>query len=76
MSIPENTFKKVKIKDFTFMKEKGEKFAVTTAYDYNMARILDEAGVEILGTGSAGATMILGGKLSTVTGTMEVPCSF
>lgn len=63
--------KKLTIKDFTIMKEKGEKFAVTTAYDYNMARMLDEAGIEILGTGSAGATMILGGKLSTVTGTME-----
>ena len=36
-----------------------------------MARILDEVGIEILGTGSAGSIMILGGKLSTVTGTME-----
>jgi len=31
MNIPKNDFKKLTIKDFTFMREKGEKFAITTS---------------------------------------------
>ena len=30
------------------MKHRGEKIAMLTAYDYSMARILDEAGIDII----------------------------
>lgn len=42
------------------MKEKGEKITMLTAYDYTMARILDEAGVDILLVGDSLGMVMLG----------------
>ena len=35
----------VTIRDLRAFKERGERFAMLTAYDYPTARILDEAGI-------------------------------
>ena len=40
--------KPVRVPDLRVMKERGEKIAVLTAYDYTMARLLDRAGVDII----------------------------
>ncbi|MFZ4260579.1 3-methyl-2-oxobutanoate hydroxymethyltransferase [Sphingobacterium sp. HJSM2_6] len=42
------------------MKDKGEKISMLTAYDYSMARILDQAGVEILLVGDSAANVFAG----------------
>ncbi|MEZ4950131.1 MAG: 3-methyl-2-oxobutanoate hydroxymethyltransferase [Saprospiraceae bacterium] len=42
------------------MKEKGEKIAMLTAYDFSMARILDEAGVDVLLVGDSASNVMAG----------------
>lgn len=42
------------------MKTRGEKFAVLTAYDASFARLLDEAGVEVILVGDSLGTVIQG----------------
>ncbi len=42
------------------MKSKGEKIAMLTAYDYSMARILDEAGIDILLVGDSASNVMAG----------------
>lgn len=42
------------------MKMRGEKIAMLTAYDYSMARILDEAGVDILLVGDSASNVMAG----------------
>src|SRR5687767_11148519 len=42
------------------MKQRGEKIAVLTAYDYPMARLLDESGVDCLLVGDSVGMVVLG----------------
>ena len=42
------------------MKENSEKIAMLTAYDYSMARILDEAGIDILLVGDSASNVMAG----------------
>lgn len=42
------------------MKARGEKIAMLTAYDYSMARILDEAGTDILLVGDSASNVMAG----------------
>ena len=42
------------------MKEDGEKIAMLTAYDFSMAKILDEAGIEILLVGDSASNVMAG----------------
>ncbi len=42
------------------MKAKGEKITLLTAYDYPMARLLDEAGIDILLVGDSVGNVVLG----------------
>jgi 3-methyl-2-oxobutanoate hydroxymethyltransferase len=42
------------------MKSKGEKISMLTAYDYTMARILDEAGIDVILVGDSAANVIAG----------------
>jgi 3-methyl-2-oxobutanoate hydroxymethyltransferase len=52
------------------MKEKGEKIAMLTAYDYSMARILDKAGIDILLVGDS-ASNVMAGNETTLPITLE-----
>lgn len=52
------------------MKEKGEKIVALTAYDYVSARILDEAGIDIVLVGDSAANVFAGEK-TTLPITME-----
>lgn len=42
------------------MKLKGEKISMLTAYDYSMARILDEAGIEVILVGDSASNVMAG----------------
>ena len=42
------------------MKLKGEKIAMLTAYDYSMARILDEAGIDVILVGDSASNVMAG----------------
>ena len=52
------------------MKERGEKFAMLTAYDYPTAKLLDEAGVPVILVGDSLGMVVLGYD-STIPVTME-----
>jgi len=42
------------------MKERGEKIAMLTAYDYSMARIIDASGVDVILVGDSAANVMAG----------------
>src|SRR5690606_28722022 len=42
------------------MKQSGEKISMLTGYDYSMAAILDEAGVEVILVGDSAANVFAG----------------
>ena len=42
------------------MKRRGEKIAMLTAYDYSMARLVDEAGMDVILVGDSAANVMLG----------------
>jgi len=42
------------------MKHRGEKISMLTAYDYSMAKILDQAGIEVLLVGDSTSNVMAG----------------
>lgn len=52
------------------MKSKGDKISMLTAYDFSMARVLDEAGVEVLLVGDSAAN-VMSGYETTIPITLE-----
>lgn len=52
------------------MKNRGEKISMLTAYDYTMAKIIDEAGIEIILVGDS-ASNVMAGFDTTVPITLE-----
>lgn len=52
------------------MKARGEKIAMLTGYDYSMARILDDAGIDIILVGDSAAN-VMAGYETTVPITLE-----
>ncbi len=62
--------KKITTKRIAEMKRTGEKIAMLTAYDYTMASLLDEAGVEMILVGDS-ASNVMQGNLTTVPITLD-----
>jgi 3-methyl-2-oxobutanoate hydroxymethyltransferase len=60
----------VSIHDLRAMKERGERFAMLTAYDHPTAQVLDEAGIPVLLVGDSLAQVVLGYD-STIPVTMD-----
>jgi 3-methyl-2-oxobutanoate hydroxymethyltransferase len=60
MSAVTGEIKRVTTHVIQAMKARGEKIAMLTAYDYSMARILDEAGVDILLVGDSASNVMAG----------------
>ncbi|NIO09753.1 MAG: 3-methyl-2-oxobutanoate hydroxymethyltransferase [Deltaproteobacteria bacterium] len=61
---------KVTVPEIKKMKQTGQKISVLTAYDYCFARILDQAGIDILLVGDSLGSVIQG-KENTLTVTMD-----
>ncbi|MEE9144648.1 MAG: 3-methyl-2-oxobutanoate hydroxymethyltransferase [Candidatus Binatia bacterium] len=61
---------KVTVPEIMNMKQEGEKITALTAYDYSFARILDQAGVDILLVGDSLGSVIQGQE-STLPVTLE-----
>ncbi|GGH59930.1 3-methyl-2-oxobutanoate hydroxymethyltransferase [Filimonas zeae] len=54
------TIKKVTSKTLQDMKSRGEKISMLTAYDYSMARIFDDAGIDAILVGDSAANVMAG----------------
>lgn len=52
--------RKVTTARLTEMKQRGEKIAMLTAYDYSLARILDEAGIDVILVGDSASNVVHG----------------
>jgi 3-methyl-2-oxobutanoate hydroxymethyltransferase len=61
---------KVSVPEIRKMQERGEKITALTAYDYSFARILDQAGIDILLVGDSLGSVIQG-KENTLPVTMD-----
>lgn len=62
--------RKVTTQSLLRMKKRGERITALTAYDYLMAELLDEAGIDLILVGDS-AAMTVQGKYTTVTVTLE-----
>lgn len=72
MSTQQSSDKPVKITTQTVvdMKAKGEKISMLTAYDFTMAHIIDQAGIEIILVGDS-ASNVMAGNETTVPMTLD-----
>lgn len=52
------------------MKQQGERISMLTAYDYSMARILDDAGIDVLLVGDS-ASNVMAGHVTTLPITLD-----
>lgn len=60
MSIHRSEIKKVTTHQLQAMKERGEKISMLTAYDYSMAKLIDESGVDIILVGDSASNVMAG----------------
>lgn len=52
------------------MKQRGEKIAMLTAYDYSMAKLIDEAGMDVILVGDS-ASNVMAGNITTLPITLD-----
>jgi 3-methyl-2-oxobutanoate hydroxymethyltransferase len=62
--------KKITTHQLQEMKNRGEKIAMLTAYDYSMARIIDDAGIDIILVGDS-ASNVMAGNTTTLPITLD-----
>ncbi|MFT7148609.1 MAG: 3-methyl-2-oxobutanoate hydroxymethyltransferase [Nonlabens sp.] len=60
MSIHKSEIKKITTHQLQAMKDRGEKISMLTAYDYSMAQLIDEAGVDIILVGDSASNVMAG----------------
>ncbi|MCK9160496.1 MAG: 3-methyl-2-oxobutanoate hydroxymethyltransferase [Bacteroidaceae bacterium] len=65
-----NDKKKVTTHSLLEMKQKGEKIAMLTSYDYSMAKIVDESGVDMILVGDS-ASNVMAGNSTTLPITLD-----
>lgn len=66
----EKNYRKITTHVLQEMKEKGEKIAMLTAYDYTLAKIIDEAGIDIILVGDS-ASNVMAGHITTLPITLD-----
>ena len=52
------------------MKQRGEKISMLTAYDYSMAKLIDEAGIDVILVGDS-ASNVMAGNITTLPMTLD-----
>ena len=57
--------RKVTTRRLVEMKQRGEKISMLTSYDYSMAKIVDEAGVDCILVGDS-ASNVMAGNMTTL----------
>ena len=62
MSQHQSEIKRVTTHQLQAMKDRGEKIAMLTAYDYSMARILDGAGIDVILVGDSASNVMAGNE--------------
>jgi 3-methyl-2-oxobutanoate hydroxymethyltransferase len=62
--------RKVTTRRLTEMKMRGEKIAMLTAYDYSMAKLIDEAGMDVILVGDS-ASNVMAGNTTTLPITLD-----
>ncbi|UXX81130.1 3-methyl-2-oxobutanoate hydroxymethyltransferase [Reichenbachiella carrageenanivorans] len=62
MSVHQSNIKRVTTHQLQEMKNRGEKISMLTAYDYSMARILDQAGIDVLLVGDSASNVMAGNE--------------
>lgn len=62
--------RKVTTRRLTEMKMRGEKIAMLTAYDYSMAKLIDEAGMDVILVGDS-ASNVMAGNITTLPITLD-----
>ena len=62
--------RKVTTRRLAEMKAKGEKIAMLTAYDYSMARLVDESGMDVILVGDS-ASNVMAGNTTTLPMTLD-----
>lgn len=70
MSVHNETIKKVSANSLAVMKANGEKVSMLTAYDYSMASIIDQAGMDVILVGDS-AGNVMSGFSSTIPVTLD-----
>lgn len=70
MSVAKKEVKKVTTHVLQEMKNRGEKIAMLTAYDFSMARIIDDAGIDVILVGDS-ASNVMAGHETTLPITLE-----
>ena len=60
MSIHKNEIKRVTTHQLQEMKNRGERISMLTAYDYSMAKIVDNAGIDVILVGDSASNVIAG----------------
>ncbi|MBL4663721.1 MAG: 3-methyl-2-oxobutanoate hydroxymethyltransferase [Flavobacteriaceae bacterium] len=60
MSIAKKEYKRITTKTLVDMKKNGEKIAMLTAYDYTMAKILDQSGIDVMLVGDSASNVMAG----------------
>lgn len=65
MSVHQEDTRKVTTHRLFEMKQRGEKIAMLTAYDYSMAKLIDQAGMDIILVGDS-ASNVMSGNVTTL----------
>ena len=60
MALAKNEERKITTHTLQEMKKRGEKISMLTAYDYSLAKILDDAGIDVLLVGDSASNVMAG----------------
>ena len=66
----EDSVKKVTMRHLVEMKQRGEKISMLTAYDYSMAKLIDQAGIDVILVGDS-ASNVMAGNQTTLPITLD-----
>lgn len=60
MSVAKKDYKRITVKSLVEMKSNGEKISMLTAYDYTMAKIVDNAKIDVILVGDSASNVMAG----------------